>query len=73
MSDVPRQLLGNAPMIESPGKQGHFDPRYGRFDGPGLARVYLGYRRRPWISAWLSMVSSSSSRATTTSLFQTPE
>jgi hypothetical protein len=38
MSNVPRQLVGNAPMIESPRKQGHFDPRYGRVDGPELAQ-----------------------------------
>jgi hypothetical protein len=36
------------------------------------ACTYLGWRRRPWISAWLSIFSSSSSRATTTTLFQTP-
>lgn len=35
-------------------------------------RAYVGKRRRPWISAWLRIVASSSSRATTTTLFQTP-
>jgi hypothetical protein len=35
--------------------------------------AYAWYGRRPWISAWLSIVSSSSSRATTTTLFQLPD
>jgi hypothetical protein len=58
---------------------GGFGGRHPGLDKPDRALaagvgqwICVGYRRRPWISAWLSIVSSSSSRATTTTLFQTP-
>jgi hypothetical protein len=56
MSDVPRQLVGNAPMIESPRKQGHFDPRYGSFDAPELAQDHMSGGESPAGLGWYAFL-----------------
>jgi hypothetical protein len=43
-------------MIESPRKQGHFDPRYGSFDAPELAQDHMSGGESPAGLDWYAFL-----------------